>query len=53
MIEPVLLYLYMFNICLGTRETCINKGVECSYEHHFATQKHQKNNCVFYIIVLI
>ena len=36
-IEPVLLYLYMFNICLDPRETCINKGVERSYEHTFAT----------------
>ena len=34
-IEPVLLYLYMFNICLGPRETCINKGVERSYKQHF------------------
>jgi hypothetical protein len=30
-IEPVLLYIYMFNICLDPRETCINKGVERSY----------------------
>ena len=36
-IEPVLLYLYMFNICLDPRETCINKGVERSYKHTFAT----------------
>ena len=36
-IEPVLLYLYMFNICLDPRETCINKGVERSYKGHFAT----------------
>lgn len=36
-IEPVLLYLYMFNICLDPRETCINKGVERSYKRHFAT----------------
>ena len=34
-IEPVLLYLYMFNIYLDPRETCINKGVERSYKHHF------------------
>ena len=34
-IEPVLLYLYMFNICLDPRETCINKGVERSYKGHF------------------
>lgn len=36
-IEPVLLYIYMFNICLDPRETCINKGVERSYKGHFAT----------------
>ena len=27
----------MFNICLDPRETCINKGVERSYKHTFAT----------------
>lgn len=27
----------MFNICLDHRETCINKGVERSYKHTFAT----------------
>lgn len=41
-IEPVLLYLYMFNICLDPRETCINKGVERSYTIQKSALYHTK-----------